>query len=482
MPTKCSNVISLKQYGETCWFNAILMAVLYSDKSRKLLLKKSKAWNEQIEVLNTIKYILHHKYLRTDKIHNDYAYFDKIRPEYILSELYKYNNKKFTFNSDAIKSGYTAQLYIRKIYKFLGVSVLFVDKIGDDLYYSLYNNTKILNLHFGEIYLKYEHKSIETINRKSKNPDVIIVNFNDPDIDIANYPSWYKLDGAKYKTILDSIKNGEDNINYENNLYINDSILLSNYNSAYKGGHAIAGITCRGDRYVYNGWTRTTIDKNITNLWIKYDYKGEVSYENPSLNIRASDEDLPKDAIVILAKDEDQLRIPCELMKFDWDPFKEKDFCLNTNDCILETMNIHERDLCFSFNKGRRSLIYVKKHKRSDSSFSEKTKTSDSSSSEKKCSSGKVVNPLSDKCVSIKTINKLPTTSLSRPEKVSPEGKVINPNTGRYITIASMNKLLKKVSPTKVSPTKVSPKKVSPKKVSPTKISPTKVSPNKSSP
>mgnify|MGYP006144097079 CR=1 FL=1 len=64
MPSICDNVISLKQYGPTCWFNSILMALLYSDESRKLLLKK---WNKNINVLNTINYILHNKYLRTDK-------------------------------------------------------------------------------------------------------------------------------------------------------------------------------------------------------------------------------------------------------------------------------------------------------------------------------------------------------------------------------------------------------------------------------
>ena len=54
MPSKCDNVISLKQYGPTCWFNSILMALLYSDESRKLLLKKSHIWDKNINVLNTI--------------------------------------------------------------------------------------------------------------------------------------------------------------------------------------------------------------------------------------------------------------------------------------------------------------------------------------------------------------------------------------------------------------------------------------------
>ena len=36
--------------------------------------------------------------MRTDNIYKDYLYFDKIRPEYILNQLYRYNSKKFIFN------------------------------------------------------------------------------------------------------------------------------------------------------------------------------------------------------------------------------------------------------------------------------------------------------------------------------------------------------------------------------------------------
>ena len=147
MKKNCNNVISLKQYGPTCWFNSILMALLYSDESRKLLLKKSKKWNKKIEVLNTIKYILQNKYLRTDKIFKDYEYFDKIRPEYILKELYKYNNKKFIINPDINNDGYKSALYIRKIYKLLGVKVLYLDLDfkTKNLYYSLFNNVEVVS-------------------------------------------------------------------------------------------------------------------------------------------------------------------------------------------------------------------------------------------------------------------------------------------------------------------------------------------------
>ena len=54
------------------------MALLYSNESRKLLLKR---YNKKINLLNIINYILHNKYLKTDKIYKDYEYFDKISPD-----------------------------------------------------------------------------------------------------------------------------------------------------------------------------------------------------------------------------------------------------------------------------------------------------------------------------------------------------------------------------------------------------------------
>ena len=416
MTLNCDNIISLKQYGPTCWFNSILMVLLYSDESRKLLLKKSNKWNKKINVLNTIKYILENKYLRTDKIFKDYEYFDKIRPEFILKELYKYNNKKFIIDPDVNKSGYKSALYIRKIYKLLGVKVLYLDLDfkTKNLYYSLFNNVEIVSLNnAGTISLYNKIKNFSTIIKYFKNPDVIIINIKEK-IDDIHYPSWYKINDNifnvnKYNDIKNfSTLNNE--VNNNKDIYVQDSILLANYNSNV-GGHSIAGITCKGDKYVYNGWTRTTIDPNIKkkNLEVK-DWKKKLEKFFGKKNIE----------------------IPCELMKYDWNIIKNNEFCLNPKKCILDEMNIN--DLCFSFNKGDREVIYVKKIK--DNKLNIKN--------DKKCPEGKVMNPLTNRCIKIKTINKLPEKTLSKPDKKCPEGKVINTLTNRCIKIKTTNKLPEK--------------------------------------
>ena len=52
---------------------------------------------------------------------------------------------------------------------------------------------------------------------------------------------------------------------------------------------------------------------------------------------------------------------------------------------------------------------------------------------EKKCEEGKVLNPLTNRCIKIKTINKVRKNPLSKPEKKCEEGKVLNPLTNRCI-------------------------------------------------
>ena len=436
MTSKCDNVISLKQYGPTCWFNSILMAILYSDGSRKLLLEKSKRWNKRIILFRTIDYILKNKYLRTESSSNDYKYFDKIRPEYLLDKLYKYDRKKFVFNLKKHKAGYSSEMYIRKVYKLLGVKVLYLDIVCDELYYSLYNNINKINIINGKIKYNYKFVTEQTVKEKFDNPDIIIItDYVNNCAKIKNYPKHYKVDNKStlYKS---AIKKASELVADNGDEYVQDSVLLSNWNIGSNGigGHSIAGITCKKERYVYNGWTRTTLDPNIKNInpedinvWEEVlNKKGLLFYYNKHL--KTSVWKLPVNAKLI--KLSEKISIPCELMKYNWNVNENSDFCLNPRKCILDKMD--PKDLCFSFNKGRRCIIYVKKDIKMD-------KSDKSDKLVKKCPEDKVLNPLTNRCIKIKTINKVRKNPLSKPEKPDnkcPEGKVINPKTGRCIKIA----------------------------------------------
>ena len=440
MKDKCDNVITLKQYGPTCWFNSILMAVLYSDESRKLLLKKSKKWNNKILIFKTLKHILEKKYFRSSNIYNDYEYFDKIRPEYILEKLYKYNKKKFSFNPKIKKGGYAPALYIRKIYKLLGAKVLFLDYKDDLLYYSKYNNTKVNSSAVKKgavIDVGVKFVSKEKVLEKFESPDVIIINFTKSILD--NIPGYYKVptDSPFY-----NIVSFNDKVAIKGMNYIQDSVILSNWNRTEIGGHSIAGIKCKDNKYVYNGWTRGTIDIHLQNVnFTKEDYDKEKLWVSEVINKRVVYVNVKNSLVVdklpiggILVSD--NIHIPCELMKYDWDVKKNSEFCINKKECLLDThsnksikeiINKDKNELCFSFNKGPRLLIYVNNNSKNSAGVSGKDK------GEKECPEGKVLNPLTNRCINIKSINKLAKKPLSKMDKKCPEGKVLNPKTGRCI-------------------------------------------------
>ena len=167
-----------------------------------------------------------------------------------------------------------------------------------------------------------------------------------------------------------------------------DSVVLENWNEKGIGFHAIAGITCKKNKFVYNGWTRTSMDPAMANKVITRE-------------------------------------IPCELMPYDWSVKNNNDFCLNTKQCIPEIYKTRfeamKSDLCFNFSKGKRILVYVRKDPVVDTSVEKDDtpkpkKTNDTpkpkktnnaknvvKKSPKKCEDGKVLNPATGRCILLKT-------------------------------------------------------------------------------
>jgi hypothetical protein len=171
--------------------------------------------------------------------------------------------------------------------------------------------------------------------------------------------------------------------------------------------HSIAGITCKSKKYVYNGWTRYTLDPNIKET--------DRFKENKYLNL------------------------PCELMKLDWNIKKDNDFCLNTKKCIPDNTNISKvNDLCFSFSKGKRVLIYVKQAAYDVNMHSIETPEYVSfGKSPKNCEDGKVLNPKTGRCIKVKLPKAAKAADALQKklvvDKPCPPGKVLNPKTGRCI-------------------------------------------------
>lgn len=435
----CSKVLTINQVGPTCWFLATFMAMFYSQRSRKLLINASKQWDERIEIFRILKHILLYKYMKTADIKDDYKYFDVIKAESILSFLHKHDKGIFEFDPTK-KEGYFTDSYVSKLYKFLNIDTLMLARVGTDkIAYSAFNhytNTNLKDIHVNI-------KSGDFIKKQLiKTPDVLILVVTDRDnsLDIA-YEKWYNSRTDYLLTDKNNIANLcslNDKIYYNYQEYNLDSVILSNWNrNEYhlkNVGHAICGITCKNERYVYNGWTRYTLDPNITD---KTNVVGRDKYVD----------------------------LPCELMKLNWSIRTPHDFCLNTNKCIPDNTNISKkRELCFSFNKGKRVLIYVKKNMASQTSNDDtedneyekpiinanKTPPSNkpinipSTIYEKKCPEGKILNPFTKRCIKIKG-SLAKKRLLIKPKqvlpKICPPGKTLNPLTNRCVKNSNFKKI-----------------------------------------
>jgi hypothetical protein len=151
-----------------------------------------------------------------------------------------------------------------------------------------------------------------------KDYDIIIIHINTKNL---TKPDYYKLENTDLKTLNDFIY-------YNNNEYELDSMVLVNWNDT-KGLHAITGITCNKQKFVYNGWYERTID--------------------PSMGIEHE-----------RIKISNKMKTHCPLMKYEWNQHIDDPFHLSEDKCTLE-QHMNNKRLSFSFARGERMLIYVKK-------------------------------------------------------------------------------------------------------------------------
>ena len=416
------------QYKGTCWFNALLMATLYSQRSRKLILSKSDAWDIRIKIFKVFRHILKHKYVKSKYPEKDFKFFDEVRPENILQMLYRFNRNEFMFNK--YNRGFATECYISQFYRLLGASCMMLLKSNDTIMYDPYNHIKSVKfLKKRQFSVSFDYKKISTIqNYLNDVPDVLLVRIKNSDNILRDYVS-------NNHTNNNNVNSLENTIVYNNIEYELDSVILSNWNQT-PSGHSIAGITCKNKRYVYNGWTINSID--------------------PALKSKSG-----------LSK------IPCELMDFEWDLKKNVEFCINAKECKLDKIfNDVPNRTCFSFNKGKRILVYIKKNVNKLKSPS-LSKTPDYVSLNKKspkitimksnvnitqkpdCPDGKVRDPKTKRCISLATAMKrnlvakalLPTNitkqtshKTSKPKSDCPDGKVRDPKTKRCISLATAMK------------------------------------------
>ena len=341
----CSQILTPKQVGETCWFMAIFVAMFYSQRSRKILLEASRKWDIKKDLFKKIKDILHDKYLKTSK-GNDYNDYNGDIFIEIISLLYEENQLVFPYNPKEFSYGFYAEVYIGRLYKLLNVDYKMFDyqpnvnrvsysAFNEDLDIFRYNILKKDLKRRVDIPVEKGYKYVED----KKAPPILIIRLYDYD----GFDMYYKGNMLESHVLpdgeaKDELKSTREKITYNEKIYKLDSTILMSFNGHdYGESHYITGITCKNKKYLYNGWLRTQMDPTTVD-------------ENKTV------------------------KIPCELMRYDWD-VDNKYFCIDTKNCSPKILDYHTElkrtmqiDFCFNFKYGQRLLIYVREDAKSDTS------------------------------------------------------------------------------------------------------------------
>ena len=390
----CSRILTPKQVGPICWFMATFVAMFYSQRSRKLLLEASKSWNvkkgrlpifwnNRKKLFTLLKHVLDDKYLKTEnregKDYKNYKRFSDNTFGKILTLLNRIDKKSFPYIPNYITGGFELEYYIGKLYKLLNIDYILYDyNPGDDVLFYSYLNENLNKASYRivkkNIVVDVDgDRNFTYVEEDIIQPPILMVIVRDEE-DIGN-TSFYSLlfpnNIINEEATKNSLKSMKEQIFFKGVEYNLDAVLLANWNIGI--GHAIAGITCKKKKYIYNGWTRTSMDPSMINQLITR-------------------------------------KIPCELMKYDWNIKNDGDFCLNTAKCIPDFLQhpLKDNDICFNFSKGARLLIYVRK----DANYN----TSADSYS-----------------IPRSPIKKTTNSKSPKTPKECPEGKVLNPKTGRFI-------------------------------------------------
>jgi hypothetical protein len=328
----CEYYDNIPMYNEYSSLNSILMASLYSENSRDMIIKNAKKWDSSNKYKLLIKRIVNKNKRQLDILKELYL----LNPDEIFIDnmfFLKDSSNKQKFGKELTESGLKKinwiDDFIIDFYRSLDISCLDIYKINDNCYLNLYKfiGWKLIKdekysteLNISSFLKIKENKMIP------KNPDVLIVFDNELNKSIKkNYIDPFVAtisksgnEENKFKRYLEQVFVSEDKYNIDINdeevitlngeEYILDSILLR------FGDKSVVGFKCNGEKYVYNNFSSST-------------------------------------------------ESPCSVIKFDW-KYNKGNYCYNPDKCELEYDNMKDiKELCFDFNEGNKTLIYIKKNK-----------------------------------------------------------------------------------------------------------------------
>ena len=242
----CKKVFTIPQIsdGGTCWFNALLSALFYSDGTSAYfkriipsLRKKTKS-KKRLEVFDLLEEILSARDIKD--IGEFSKFYTTLEPRNLLKILHEKDKKHFYYNPEKAR-GHISENYLLTLFKFLGIldKVLFVSIFNGKYFFSRANNYEYSvswDAQKKQYKLVADMKTWKSIwevfnNFKISEIDLVVMSTN-PAFTLS--PKQLPIEFEGDKIDLFGVK------------FKADSMLLTNFNHKQcDTTHKIAGITCK---------------------------------------------------------------------------------------------------------------------------------------------------------------------------------------------------------------------------------------------
>ena len=360
----CEKLKTIPQFdsGGTCWFNALLTTVFFSDGMRKVMasvvpkLKLATKSKKKLEIFKILEDIIAAGEIESNA-EQIKKFYESLKPENIIKSLYATNKTLFYFDQNRQpRGGHQAEVYLVQLLEFLRMKerVLFLVKQNNKHYFSRVNlfrfegrfNKRGEKINLFKVYKQgiqhalhevnkpksfvtkktqiKEREAEREANRKEREAERILLfqemvdDFDYSEVDAVivmhkefdgegalESPFW----GPGVEVDFASTADPNTMTLPDRGHFKIDGLLLSNFNSdACNKSHQISGVSCNGKRYMYNGWL--------------------VDNQNKS---------------------------SCSLFEFDWMK-NNKSFCIDREKCNFGEANA--LDMCFNIEKNA-SHVFV---------------------------------------------------------------------------------------------------------------------------
>ena len=306
----CDKLQAIPQFSGTCWFNAILMVMLYSQGFRKELskiLKKAKKSKED-KLFNFILYVL-----------RNYNNIEK------LTKLYE------DFNNMLLQPDHLLISYLKLYDKILLTRILNDLDFG---HFSYYINKILTNYNIPYLSITHHNNNLFAENNKTLDFDNINIVFIEHNIttykiDYVLNEEYHNIDNIieKLCSNCNDLKNKKDIIVLNGHLYKLDSCLIR----PIHGGHVISGITCNNQQYLIDSINKKYLEKTINSKKYK------------------------------------KLLTPCKPILYNWSISSK--ICIS-DDCTINPGKIDDK-LCYDLDKSFVTFIYIKLTNNSPIKFNE---------------------------------------------------------------------------------------------------------------